>query len=59
MYHENIELENFSSPYVLYHRIYCFTWVEELPAITKWKSFLYLTIQFYIAAVNQNCYPLA
>ena len=47
MYHENIKLENFSSPYVLYHRIRCFTWVEELPVITKWKTTLYRSIQFY------------
>ena len=28
---------------------FALTWVEELPAITKWKSFLYHSIQFYIA----------
>ena len=33
--------------HVLYHRIHCFTRVEELPAITKWKTFLYHSIQFY------------
>ena len=54
VYHENIGLENFGSPYVLYHSIRCFTWVEELPAITKWKSFLYCSIQFYIATANQE-----
>ena len=51
MYRENIGLKNFSSPYVLYHRIRCFTRVEELP---KWKSLLYRSIQFYIAAVSQE-----
>ena len=54
MYHENIGLEIFSSTYVLYYRIRCFTQVEELPAITKWKSFLYRSIQFYIATANQE-----
>ena len=37
----------YSSPYVFYHRILFFTGVEELPAIAKWKTFLYRSIQFY------------
>ena len=49
MYHDNVELKNFISLWVCLN---IQTSVKELPAITKWITFLYFSIQFYSCSVK-------